>query len=192
MSVEQTTQLIQLMLNSMLMSVVCALVLGGLTARHSTLSEEIQVLQQAGAQEANGDEVRSQVLQQRWQQRYFHTRYRIMGYSVMMAYYALFFSILSGFLLALRGLFGWDWLIPVALALFALGIAALLVAVGLTLIEWHLSNRPLLDEAGNLLSMGRMKQRYERSRPVSRQSALASRRIRGSSVPTSNHRMRVG
>lgn len=192
MSVEQTTQLIQLMLNSMLMSVVCALVLGGLTARHSTLSEEIQVLQQAGAQEANGDGVRSQVLQQRRQQRYFHTRYRIMGYSVMMAYHALFFSILSGFLLALRGLFGWDWLIPVALALFALGIAALLVAVGLTLIEWHLSNRPLLDEAGNLLSMGRMKQRYERSRPVSRRSALASRRIRGSSVPTSNHRMRVG
>jgi hypothetical protein len=190
MSVEQTTQLIQLMLNSVLMGVVCALVLGGLTARHTTLSEEIQALQQASAQETNGDEVRSQVLQRR-QQRYFHTRYRIMGYSVMMAYYALFFSILSGFLLALRALFGWDWLIPVALVLFAIGISTLLVAVGLTLVEWHLSNRPLLDEAGTLFSMGRM-ERYSRSRPVSRRSALASRSIRASSVPTSNHRMRVG
>ncbi|GAB4339275.1 MAG: hypothetical protein OHK0047_29970 [Leptolyngbyaceae cyanobacterium] len=190
MSVEQTTQLIQLMLNSMLMGVVCALVLGGLTARHSTLSEEIQALQQAGVQETNREAVRSQV--SRRQQRYFHTRYRIMGYGVMMAYYALLFSILSGFLLALRGLFGWDWLVPVALALFAIGISTLLVAVGLTLIEWHLSNRPLLDEAGNLLSMGHMEQRHGRSRPVSRRPALATRRIRGSSVPTNNHRMRVG
>ncbi len=192
MSVEQTTQLIQLILNSVLMGVVCALVLGGLTARHSALGEEIQSLYQAGPQDPNLDSIRSQVMQQRQQRRYFHTRYRIVGYSVLMAYYALLFSILSGFLLALRGLLGWDWLIPVALVLFAIGISTLLVAVGLTLIEWHLSNRPLLDEAGNLLSMGQM-ERHARSRPASRRpAALARRSLRGRSLAANDHKMRVG
>lgn len=192
MSVEQTTQLIQLMLNSVLMGVVCALVLGGLTARHSALSEEIQVLNQAGTQDVNLDGVRSQVLQQRQQRRYFHTRYQILGYSVLTAYYALLFSILSGFLLALRGLLGWDWLIPAALVLFAIGISTLLVAVGLTLIEWHLSNHPLLDEVGSLLSGGRTG-RYSRSRLGSRRPAtLAARNLRGHSLPASDHKMRAG
>lgn len=191
MSVEQTTQLIQLILNSVLMGVVCALVLGGLTVRHSALSEEIQALNQAGTQDVNWDGIRSQVLQQRQQRRYLHTRYRIMGYGVLMAYYALLFSILSGFLLALRGLVGWDWLIPVALVVFAIGISTLLVAVSLTLLEWHLSNRPLLDEAGNLLSMGKT-DRHPRSRSTSRRAALATRSARGHSVPTNNQRMRAG
>ncbi len=184
MSVEQTTQLIQLILNSVLMGVVCALVLGGLTARHQALSEDIQALHQADTQDTQGDGLRSQVWQQRQQRRYFHTRYRIIGYSVLTAYYALFFSILSSLLLASRGLLGWDWLIPIALILFALGISTLLVAVSLTLIEWHLSNRPLLDEASNLLSMGRT-ERQLRSRPSSRRSASAARSLR-------SHRIKAG
>lgn len=191
MSVEQTTQLIQLMLNSVLMGVVCALVLGGLTTRHGALSEEIQALYQADNQEANLDGIRSQALPQRQQRRYLHTRYRIMGYSVLTAYYALLFSILSGFLLALRGLLGWDWLIPVALVLFAIGISTLLVSVGLTLIEWHLSNRPLLDEAGNLLGMGRT-ERYARSRRSRRPATLARRSVRGHAAPFNDPKMRVG
>lgn len=188
MSVEQTTQLIQLLLNSVVMGVVCALVVGAVTARHHVLSEEIQALSQASTQEVNPVGIRAQVLQQRRQQRFLHTRYRIVGYSVLTAYYALLFSMLSGFLLALRGLFGADWLIPIALVLFAIGISTLLVTVGLTLIEWHLSHRLLLDEAGNLLSGGRT-ERYSRSRPGSRHSAtLATRNMRGYSAAASDHK----
>ena len=42
MSVEQTTQLIQLILNSMLMIVACALLLSRITTRQAALEESLQ------------------------------------------------------------------------------------------------------------------------------------------------------
>jgi hypothetical protein len=187
MSVEQTTQLIQLILNSVLMGVACSLVLGGLIARHTTLGDEIQALNQANAQDGNSDG-RSQGLQLRQQRRSLYSRYRLSRYSVLMAYYALLFSIFSGLMLALRGMLDWDWLIPVALALFALGVSTLLVAVGLTLMEWHISNRPLLDEAAHLLSLGKTDKPL-RSRMGSRRPAsVAIRGTRSQSLNSQNHR----
>jgi hypothetical protein len=171
MSVEQTTQLIQLILNSVLMGVACALVLGGLIARNVSLSEEIQALNQASAQ-AGSPDARGQVLQLRQQRRALYGRYRLSRYSVMTAYYALLFSIFSGLMLALRGMLDWEWLIPMALALFAVGVSTLLVAVGLTLMEWHFSNRPLLDEAANLLSVGKTER--TRSRPSTHRPLASS------------------
>jgi hypothetical protein len=187
MSVEQTTQLIQLILNSVLMGVVCALVLGGLTARHASLGDEINAFNQSRDQD-KGPEDRHQVVYQRQQRRSLYNRYRLSRYSVLTAYYALLFAIFSGLMLALRGMLEWDWLIPVALSLFAVGISTLLVSVGLTLVEWHFSNRPLLDEAAHLLSMGRIEKQV-RSRTIPRRAApLATRSTRGQVFTPPNQR----
>lgn len=158
MSVEQTTQLIQLILNSVLMSVACALVLGGLTARHAALGQQLQALNRAepdsGLEGLGGTTQLPRSRPSRKQLLRFRYRYQISRYSVLSAYYALLFSGLSCLSLVLRGIVEWNSLIPVALGLFVIGIATLLVAVGLTLIDWHLSDRALLDEAQKFLSFG--------------------------------------
>ncbi|MBF2028151.1 MAG: DUF2721 domain-containing protein [Oscillatoriales cyanobacterium C42_A2020_001] len=168
MSVEQTTQLIQLILNSVLMSVACALVLGGLTARHSAIAEQIQTMRH-NEDYTTLDLTRSRRGQSRSQLRRLQYRYTISRYSVLAAYYALLFSIFSCFTLTVRGMINWNGLIPVALVLFVVGVATLLVSVGLTLVDWHLSDRPMLDEARRLLSLGnderlaRLRQKFHHS-----------------------------
>jgi len=161
MSVEQTTQLIQLILNSVLMSVACALVLGGLTARHAGISQQLQTIQRP-EQDLNPEigqpdsllMFRERVTYLRGQRRRLRYRQQILRYSVLSAYYALFLSVLSCLVLVLRGIMDWNGLIPIALGMFVIGVATLLVAVGLTLIDWHLSDRPLIEETRTLLSFG--------------------------------------
>jgi hypothetical protein len=151
MSVEQTTQLIQLILNSVLMSVACALVISGLTVRHAKICDRLEELSgQDDLLSTDRDSLRSQPILARKQLRHWQNRHILSRYSVLTAYYALFFSTASCFALALRSILLWNWLISVALGIFVFGISALLVAVGLTLLEIHLSDRPLLDEASRL------------------------------------------
>ncbi len=154
MSVEQTTQLIQLILNSVLMSVACALMLSSVTARHAAIGDRLEESRQDERLNTNLDRTRHSPLSRR-QLRRLQQRYSISRYSVLTAYYALLFSTLSCFALAVRGILDWNWLISVALGIFVFGTAALLVSVGLMLIEIHLSdsakpipygNRPFLDE----------------------------------------------
>jgi len=162
MSVEQTTQLIQLILNSVLMSVACALVLSGLTVRYAMIGDRLEDSRQDERLNTNFDLTRHHAMTKR-QLRRLQQRYSISRYSVLTAYYALLFSTLSCFALAVRGILDWNWLISIALGIFVFGIAALLVAVGLTLIEIHLSdsakqihrNRPLLDEVSNPGRLGK-------------------------------------
>ena len=154
MSVEQTTQLIQLILNSVLMSVACALVLSGLTVRYAMIGDRLEDSRQDERLNTNFDLTRHHAMTKR-QLRRLQQRYSISRYSVLTAYYALLFSTLSCFALAVRGILDWNWLISVALGIFVFGIAALLVAVGLTLIEIHLSGRPLLDEVSNPGRLGK-------------------------------------
>lgn len=162
MSVEQTTQLIQLILNSVLMSVACALVLGGLTTRHAAIRHQLQSVSRSDySQEIDNWIVRpltelsrSHIYQIRHQLKRLRYRYQISRYSVLSAYYALLFAALSCFTLVLRGLIQWNGLIPIALGLFVLSVATLLVSIGLTLVDWHLSDRALLEEVHKLLGGG--------------------------------------
>lgn len=151
MSVEQTTQLIQLILNSVLMSVACALVLGGLTTRHSTLSSQFHALSRQGDDldshippSPPNDFLRNRTYN-RAQLRRFQSRYQLSRYSVLASYYALLFSILSCFSLALRGLLQWNALITLAMVLFVLGVTILLLAIGLTITDLHLDDFPIGD-----------------------------------------------
>jgi len=177
MSVEQTTQLIQLILNSVLMSVACALVLGGLTARHSAIAEQLQAWHHSEETTAL-ESVRNRRGQSRSQIRRLQYRYTISRYSVVAAYYALLFAIVSCLTLALRGMINWNGLISLALVLFVVGVATLLVSVGLTLVDWHLSDRPMLDEARRLLSLGNderlshLRQKFHHSGSSSRATTL--------------------
>lgn len=187
MSVEQTTQLIQLILNSVLLSIVCALVLGGLTVRHDAIGDRLEEGRQDERLKTDLDLTRNPALIRR-QLRHLQQRHSISRYSVLTAYYALFFSTLSCFALALRGILDWNWLISVALGIFVFGIAALLVAVGLTLIEIHLSDsgklvsmreRPPLSEASNLGYLGNQpRPRFTARRPIKKSLSALSQRVK--------------
>ncbi|HEY9617864.1 MAG TPA: DUF2721 domain-containing protein [Microcoleaceae cyanobacterium] len=159
MSVEQSTQLIQLILNSILISVACALVLGGLTARQAALEERLQLLARQYSDYAeqfeSGAGLRSDRLGYvKKALRQVQYRYQISHYSVLAVHYALLFSIISVLILAFRTAINMDWLIPIALACFILGIAIMLLGVGLTLIDLHLSDRPLLEDLRSILNLG--------------------------------------
>jgi hypothetical protein len=192
MSVEQTTQLLQLILNSVLMSVVCAVLVGGLTIRHGNIRQQLQGFHaadlSAGGESWHGTAITelpsSRLNHLRLQIKRLRYRYQVSRYSVLSAYYALFFSLLSCFVLVLRGLVEWNGLIPVALGLFVIGIATLLVAIGLTLMDWHLSDRALLEEVQKLLGVGS-------TAYASRSGSRSAPRLR--STPLSNpQNMRVG
>ena len=186
MSVEQTTQLIQLILNSVLMSVACALMLSSLTVRHDAIGDRLEEGRQDDRLKKELDLTRNPALTRRQLQR-LQQRYSISRYSVLTAYYALFFSALSCFTLALRGILDWNWLISIALGIFVFGIATLLVAVGLTLIEIHLSdsakqihrNRPLLDEVSNPWRWGKQSRiRSHSRRPVKKSLSALGQRVK--------------
>lgn len=184
MSVEQTTQLIQLILNSVLMSVACAVVLGGLTTRYAALSQQ---LQQQQAQRSGAEPGLTPLLPSpRSTLRQLRTRYMLCRYGVMTGYYALFLAVCSCFVLTLRGLLNWNGLIPIALGCFVLGMATLLLALGLTLVDWHLSDRALLEETQQFLDVSTERTTHH-LRPVANRSA---RRRQGDR--RSRPKMRVG
>jgi hypothetical protein len=73
----------------------------------------------------------------------------------------------------------WNGLIPIALGTFVVGVATLLVAVGLTLIDWQLSDRTLLEETRTLLSLGsngNSSQKGQNLRPIRARSSSLNRR----------------
>ncbi|MGI0486201.1 DUF2721 domain-containing protein [Pantanalinema rosaneae CENA516] len=198
MSVEQSTQLIQLILNSILISVACALVLGGLTARQAALEERLQLLARQyydyadveGSAGWRSDRL-SYVKKALRQVQY---RCQISHYSVLAVHYALLFSIVSVLILAFRTAISLEWLIPVALACFIFGIAIMLLGVGLTLIDLHLSDRPLLEDMRGILNLGINDDSYPAPSRPRRSAGNYDRAYSGrmSSGLTSRARRRVG
>jgi hypothetical protein len=157
MSVEQTTQLMQLILNSLLAVVGCALLSNRLAARYTTIEAQFQSLTRHYADLLTvASEIRSeQLVQTKKQLRHLRYRQQIMHYSVVAVHGALLLVIASAFLLSLRALLPIEALISLSLGLFAIAIATLLVSVGLTLIDLQSSQRSLREDVGELLSLGR-------------------------------------
>jgi hypothetical protein len=166
MSVEQTTQLIQLILNSVLMTVACALALSRLGTRHTFIEEKLQTANQwytslletekevrAADGGASFREVR--LFQAKKSLRRLQRRYTVTHYSLLATHYALLFSIGSIFTMTLRALINADWLIVAALGLFVVGVACLLLGIGLTLIDLHSSDLHLLEEVQGMLTTDR-------------------------------------
>jgi hypothetical protein len=155
MSLEQTSQLIQLVLNSALMVTACVIVLGGLQVRHMATHRQLRSLSQEYA-ELMGDAVLrgDRLLQVKHQLRQLRQHYQDAYRSILVIHYALLSFVLSGLTVALRTIANADWLIGLALVLFIAGLAILLLGLGLTLADLHTAKRSLWDEINWVLSLG--------------------------------------
>jgi uncharacterized membrane protein YdbT with pleckstrin-like domain len=165
MSVEQTTQLIQLILNSVLLTVACALALGRLGIRQATVEEHLKaasrhysdLLELRGEMEGNGKvlPLQSRLNQAKKALRQLQQRYQVLHQSLLATHYAFLFAVISTFMMALRALVNADWLITLAIGLFVVSVSVLLLGVGWTLVEIHHSKLPLLQEVEGMLSLDR-------------------------------------
>ena len=180
MSIDQTSQLIQLVLNSVLMAIACGLVLLAILTRHigidqqlrclnrdvQTLFDGIDPLQEAFIAEAvfpstsrhyvPSSARRERAGQLKMQQQYLRQRYRISQTSMLATYVALLLLLSNTGLLALRTLIDWDWLVTLSLYLFVAGILVFLMGVGLALLDVYRSRRSLLEEFHERLPINRI------------------------------------
>ncbi len=184
MSVEQTTQLIQLILNSVLLTVACALALGRLGIRQATVEEHLKaasrhysdLLELRGEMEGNGKvlPLQSRLNQAKKALRQLQQRYQALHQSLLATHYAFLFAVISTFMMALRALVNADWLITLAIGLFVVSVSVLLLGVGWTLVEIHHSKLPLWQEVEGMLSLDRP----VRLNPQAKMVRATSRRAR--------------
>lgn len=118
MSLAQTSQLLQLLLNSALLTVVCALLWLGVSCRQSAIATQLNQLPTTV----------SLLHRHRLRQQY-HRHYQ----SRVALHWALLLSLGNSLTLGLRTLIPWDGLIPLSLGLFVLSVAGLLIGLGITL-----------------------------------------------------------
>ncbi|MCY7321099.1 MAG: DUF2721 domain-containing protein [Phormidesmis sp. CAN_BIN36] len=153
MSVEQTTQLIQLILNSVLMIVACAFILAGLLLRRSALEQRLQTTSLEYYQvlhlayKSQGD----RLLLLKKQLRHLQQQVRLAQKGTIAIHYAFMVFVASTFTLSLRTVLDAAWLITTALALFVVGIAILLLSVTLLLLDLHQSDRPFWQEIKGMM-----------------------------------------
>jgi hypothetical protein len=136
-TVEQTTQLIQLILNSALMMAVALVWWGVVWLRQGAIAAQLQTHQRRLAQlrgEGPSAERLAYLRQLRLQ---LQARYRLTRHSALVMHAVLLALVGSIFSLSLRTLMGGNWLIPLALVLFVGGIGGLLLSVGLALLEFY-------------------------------------------------------
>lgn len=185
MSIEQTAQLIQLILNSMLMLVGCALVSNRLGMRHSILVDRLQVVMNQYSELLEADvplspglpfASDSSLLLAKKHLRQLQNRYILTYSSLLAVHAALLLAIGNVFLLSLRSLLDLDWLLPLALTVFIAGIASLLLGVGLTLVDLQTVDRALWQEVRELLNLGRVNEPLQSS-PRVRSRTARSRRV---------------
>jgi len=148
MSVEQTSQLLQLILNSVLMVAVCGVVLMGLLAHQGTLYQRLQWLNRECREQLMGTAFleRDRFQYMKVQQKILRERYRQAQNSIFLAYAALLALLLSTFLLSCRTFLQVNSLIPSSLFFFVLGNIALLCSAGLILLEVQRGRNSVLSE----------------------------------------------
>lgn len=156
MSIEQTNQLLQLILNALLLVMACTIALSGMLMRHTSVSHRLRMTQQEYRESIAGDPIGNQVYlsQFKTQLRYLRQNYRLTHFGVLIGYYALFFSIASTLALTLRTLLNFDALIHLSFVLFLAGIITLLFSIGLTVFNLHQSHHSLRQEIHWMLTVG--------------------------------------
>jgi hypothetical protein len=156
MSVEQTDQLIRLILNSTLLMIACAIVLSAVLMRHSSTLHRLQGVQQEYLELLKAADLsrRDRLMQLKAQLRHLRQHYQIAHVSVLMAQGALLFCIASTLVIAFRTLIQSNWLIQGALVLFMAGTAFLLVSVAAMLFDFRTTNHSLWEEINWTLSLG--------------------------------------
>ncbi|NDJ16332.1 hypothetical protein [Myxacorys almedinensis] len=189
MSVEQTTQIIQLVLNSVLMVLACAFVLGGLLLRRSVLEnrlqatsiEYFQILHRLDDSRHSSNEAlqHHRLLFLKKRLRHLQHHVKASRTSILGLYYALMVFAASVFALSLRTVFSASWLVSGAMALFMVGVAVLLASVALVVLDLHQSENPFWQEMRDTLMQGKAEIREFRGRRSTHQPE-SPRRIKAS------------
>ena len=167
MSVQQTSQLIQLILNSALMITICVGLMGGLWLRHNAITKQLQSLKNQilkFSHSANGS-VPEQFTQLRHKRLHLQRRYRLIHSSTLVIHYALMVFVASLFALALRTLLNLSWLVPIALFLFIVGAGGVLVSVAFALLDFYQFNQSASGKSGWTLDPKRTSPSRTRRKP---------------------------
>ncbi len=138
-SIAQTSQLLQLVLNSAVMMVIALIWWGVVVFRLNTVSNQMQRLkrQYRRTQPDNNQQLRIRLRHHRHD---LTVRYRVTRHSALIMYYVLLALVTSLFLLSLRALIHSNLLITVSLFLFVTGAAGILLSVALALMEFYQLN----------------------------------------------------
>ncbi|MBW4442189.1 MAG: DUF2721 domain-containing protein [Plectolyngbya sp. WJT66-NPBG17] len=152
MSIDDTTQLIQLILNSVLMLLACAFVLGGLLLRRSVIENRLQITNVEYFQSLDRFDQSNRLLMLQKQIRYLQQRVKSASNGILVMYYALILFVSSTFALAIRTVFSAKWLVTGSMALFVAGTAILLFSVAIVLVDLHQSDRPFWQEMRDILA----------------------------------------
>lgn len=156
MSMENSAQLIQLILNSVLMVLACAFVLSGLLLRRTVLENRFQIASLEYFQSLNRSSEqpfdRSRLLQK--QLRHFQQQVKTSQNGILTLYYALMLFVISTLGLSLRTVFDADWLVTLSMAFFVAGVAILLLSVMIVLLEFQRSE-PFWREIGEWMTLGK-------------------------------------
>ncbi|PSN17447.1 hypothetical protein C7271_17645 [filamentous cyanobacterium CCP5] len=132
MSVDQTSQLIQLILNTCLLLAIAVAWWAMAWIRHGAIARRLSHIQRQELRHQAG----------RVSRRSLQRQYRLGRSSVGVMHYVLLGLAASLLALSLRTLLGANWLIPLALVLFMLAVGGLTLSVGLTLMEFYQGVQP--------------------------------------------------
>ena len=184
MSVEQTTQLIQLILNSVLMVVACAFILAGLLLRRSALEQRLQTtsLEYCQVLHLAYDSQGDRLLLLKKQLRHLQQQVKLAQKSTIAIHYAFMVFVASTFSLSLRTVWDGAGLITIALALFVLGIGILLLSVTLLLLDLHQSDRPFWQEVKGLMILNKSGGVFLSSARLGQRTDLTARSRRSSNM----------
>lgn len=127
MNVAQTTQLIQMILNTCLLMAIAVAWWGIVWVRYSAIAHRLSYMHQQVVQGRVG----------RKPLRALRHQYRLGRYSTGIMHYVLLGLVLSLLGLSLRTLVGANWLISLSLLLFIAALVGLLLSVGLALLEFY-------------------------------------------------------
>ncbi|WAL60600.1 DUF2721 domain-containing protein [Thermocoleostomius sinensis] len=156
MSVEQTDQLIRLILNSTLLMTACTILLSAVLMRHSSMLHRLQGVQRNYLELLRAADLsrHDRLIPLKVQLRHLRQHYQIAHVSVLMAQSALLLCIGSTLVIACRTLIQSNWLIQGALILFVAGTTFLLVSVAAMLFDFRTTNHSLWEEINWTLSLG--------------------------------------
>jgi hypothetical protein len=139
-SIAQTSQLLQLILNSAVMMVIALVWWGVIVFRLNTVSNQMRRINKRYRRIPPDDNQKRVRLRLRQHRHDLTVRYRLTRHSVLIMHYVLMAQMASLFLLSLRALVNSNFLITMALFMFVMGTAGILLSVALALMEFYQLN----------------------------------------------------
>lgn len=136
MSVEQTHQLIQLILNALILCMLCLGVVAVTSVRVQLVVSQLQVLQEALHSEERLT-YPSHVTYLAQKRRSLRRRYRLERLGQVTSHHAFFLAVLSALVVSMRSLVNWDGLINSSLIGFVISLGLLLGSVFCVLLALH-------------------------------------------------------